>query len=483
MTVKTKKVRNSLEVNELISALPKDVNEESVLKDPLRDLIAQISTRKVPVGSLVRMWTLGSMQAKIVIGYLAYAIRSRFMNDSEKQRLLNETNLAAAIKLFGTMGYLRGAIMKVGQMMGNLPTVLPQEFADVLGALHFEAPPMHYSMIREVFLDELGKEPDEVFASFDKNAFAAASLGQVHRARLKTGEEVAVKIQYPNIVKTIQSDMRSLRTLFSAMRFRSDFGYMQDHLKDAEEMLMLEADYNREAAFLAEAYEIFKNHEQIVVPQFFEEFSTGRVLTMSYIPGIHLPDFLKQNPSQELRDHFGELISVAVVRLTYHSKAFYADPHPGNFLMMDDGRLGFIDFGCCRELTEEQWEKSNQGERALLAGDPKPFDEVIAYGCLHEKVEDMEKERVELVRKCGEWQVEPALKNEPFDFSDDDWYQRGVDIMVAIAKQRNNRYGPVWNWTNRTLFGHRTLMYRLKCKINFRKVYDENNPWVSNRDN
>lgn len=483
MTIKSGNLRNSLDVNELITALPKDVNEEGVLKDPLGDLISQISTRKVPVGSLIRLWTLGSMQAKIVIGYLAYAIRSKFMNDSNKQRLLNETNLAAAIKLFGTMGYMRGAIMKVGQILGNLPTILPQEFADVLGALHFEAPPMHYSMIREVFLDELGKEPEDVFASFDKKAFAAASLGQVHRARLKTGEEVAVKIQYPNMMRTIQSDMRNLRALFSAMRFRSDFSYLLAHLKDAEEMLTLEADYKREAGFLAQAYEIFKNHDQIVVPEFFEEFSTGRVLTMSYLPGKHLPDFVKENPSQELRDHFGELISVAVIRLSYHSKAFYADPHPGNFLMMEDGRLGFIDFGCCREFTEEEWAKSNQGERALLANDFKSFDEVIAYGCLHEKIEDMEKDRVELVRKSGEWQVGPALKDECFNFGDDEWYQSGVDIMVDIAKLRNNRYGPVWNWTNRTIFGHRTLMYRLKCNINLCRLYHDNNPWSSSADN
>ncbi|MBU1708384.1 MAG: AarF/ABC1/UbiB kinase family protein [Proteobacteria bacterium] len=482
MTTKSETIRDSLQVSELITALPKELNEEQILKDSLGDLIARISTRKVPVGSLARMWTLGSMQAKIAMGYLAYAVRSNFLNDSEKQQLLNETNLAAALKLFGTMGYLRGAIMKVGQMLGNLPKVLPREFADVLGSLHFEAPAMHFSMIREVFLDELGKEPEEIFASFDRQAFAAASLGQVHRARLKTGEEVAVKIQYPNMNRMISSDMRNLRALVAPMRFQKEWDYIMDHLEDAEEMLKLEADYEKEAEFLQKALDIFKEHDEIVVPKYYKDYSTSRVLTMDYLPGKHLQDFIKDDPTQELRNHFGELISVALMRLTYHSNTFYADPHPGNFLMMDDGRLGFIDFGCHRELTEDEWQLNNNGEKvAMFTHDKQQLDEVIASGCLHDSIHEMDEKRVALLKKILEWIAEPGQKDEPFDFGDEDWFQRGVDINVECAKQRQSRYAPIWNWTNRTILGHRTLMYRLKCRFNFRKVYIENNTHVEGR--
>jgi predicted unusual protein kinase regulating ubiquinone biosynthesis (AarF/ABC1/UbiB family) len=118
------------------------------------------------------------------------------------------------------MGYMRGAVMKVGQLLANLPTLLPDQIADVLASLHFEAPPMHYGLIRETLLDELGNEPEKIFDSFDRKAFAAASLGQVHRARLKNGEDVAVKIQYPNIARTINADLRNLRTVMQPCDFQ-----------------------------------------------------------------------------------------------------------------------------------------------------------------------------------------------------------------------------------------------------------------------
>jgi len=139
------------------------------------DILNQVETRKIPVSSLSRLWSLGSTQAKIFAGYAAYGIRSQFVNADTKQRLKNEANLAAALKLLGTMGYLRGAIMKLGQFLGHLPHAVPNEFIDVLESLHFEAPPMHYSLIREVFLDEFGKEPSDIFATFDRKAFAAAA--------------------------------------------------------------------------------------------------------------------------------------------------------------------------------------------------------------------------------------------------------------------------------------------------------------------
>lgn len=479
MTTKSETMRDSLRVSELITALPEEIAGEKASRGALEELVTGIETRQVPVGSLSRMWILGSMQAKIAMGYLAYAVRSGFVNDSVKQKMLNEANLAAALKLFGTMGYLRGAVMKVGQLLGNLPQVLPREFSEVLGSLQFEAPPMHYAMIREVFFNELGREPDELFASFDKKAFAAASLGQVHRARLKSGEEVAVKIQYPNMMRMIIADMRNLRALVPLIRFQKDWAYIMDHLRDLEQMLKLEADYEREAGFMRMAYELFEDDEQIVVPKYYERFSSKRVLTMDYVPGKHLQDFITENPPQELRNHFGELISAALIRLSYVSKIFYTDPHPGNFLIMDDGRLGFIDFGCHRELTEEQWQMTNNGEKVLIYDqDEELLKKVIAFGCLCDDVSELEPDRFELARKCVEWHAEPAQKDEVFDFGDDDWYQRGVEVNVSMVRRRHTRYGPVYNWTNRAILGHRTLMYRLKSKFNFRRVYMANNPNV-----
>ncbi|MBI5417839.1 hypothetical protein HZA55_07835 [Candidatus Poribacteria bacterium] len=153
-----KNSNTSLKIEDIINAIPDEINEEAVINDSLANLISKISLKKMPIGAITRMWILSSLQAKIAVGYIAYAIRSNFVNKTEKERILNETHLKAALKLLGTMGYLRGIIMKTGQLLGNLPHIVPNEIADIVSSLQFEAPPMHYSLIRELLLDEMGKD-------------------------------------------------------------------------------------------------------------------------------------------------------------------------------------------------------------------------------------------------------------------------------------------------------------------------------------
>ncbi len=131
---------------------------------------------------------------------------------------LAEAHLRAAVKILRTMGYLRGAAMKLGQALANLPSIVPDQIVETLERLHFEAPPMHFALLRERVRNELGREPEEAFATFDTRAFAAASLGQVHRATLHSGAAVAVKIQYPAIGRSIRSDFRNLSALLLPLR-------------------------------------------------------------------------------------------------------------------------------------------------------------------------------------------------------------------------------------------------------------------------
>ncbi|HEV3025542.1 MAG TPA: AarF/UbiB family protein, partial [Pirellulales bacterium] len=212
----------ALALDELLAALPAEADEAAPPAAAIKDLFEKLSYRPVPVGSLARLWTLGTLQAKIAAAYLAYWVRCGFLSSDEAARRLNDTHLAAAIKLLGGMSYLRGAIMKVGQVLAHYPKVLPAQYAEALARLHFEAPPMHYSLLREQVRNELGRDPEELFESFETRAFAAASLGQVHRARLRSGEPVAVKIQYPNIACTIRSDFRNLSAVFLPMRLTAD---------------------------------------------------------------------------------------------------------------------------------------------------------------------------------------------------------------------------------------------------------------------
>lgn len=291
--------------------------------------------KKIPSNSFLRLWTLGSSQARIAGHYFSYITRKQFVNNDKKQLLQNEFHLKSALQLVGSMGYLRGAIMKIGQMLANLPQIMPMELIEVFESLQFQAPPMHYSLIREVFLDEFGKEPEEIFQSFSKHAFAAASLGQVHQATLHSGENVVIKVQYPNIAKTIEADMQSFVMLLQAMRFKKDFKYLCDHVHDAKNVLLKEVDYLSEASFMEKNRNIFL-HSQIVVPTYYPEYTSTRILTMEYLPGLHLQDFLKKKPTQAQRNHFGELISSSLIQSWFRCRTVYADLHPGNFIMMDE---------------------------------------------------------------------------------------------------------------------------------------------------
>lgn len=480
MQVEDGKTAQSPDMKILLEALPKESATDPTGKRLAR-LITSISQQKVPVNSFSRIWTLGSLQAKVTAGYLAYWLRSRFSDAEKKQRLKSEAHLAAALKLFGTMGYLRGAVMKVGQMLANLPEVVPEQFAEVLSALHFEAPPMHFAMVREVFLDEFGRDPEEVFASFDRRAFAAASLGQVHRARLHTGEEVAVKIQYPGIARTIRADLRNLRLLLQPMCLTKDWQDTLDKLADIEQMLLMETDYEQEACFGKKARLLFTDADRIVVPQVYDDYSTKRVLTTDYLAGCHLNEFLSRNPSQEERDDFTNLLTVATFRAYYRLHWFFADPHPGNFIFMDDGRLGMIDFGCTRTITDEEWLLICELERATLERDEASFNRMVAKACLFDHPEQMEPERLEIVRRGVYWNMEPWLKEGLFDFGDREFFMRGIDSFMEMTRKGYTRGSALYLWSNRFIFGGRAVCYRVKGRCEFREIHNRESAWLKTK--
>ena len=466
----------STDMEILLGVLPKERAFDPT-GQRLAQLIADVSKKKMPVRSFSRIWILSSLHAKVTFGYFAYWLRRRFADADSGERLKNEAHVEAALRLLGTMGYLRGAVMKIGQLLANLPEVVPEEFAEVLSALHFEAPPMHYSMIREVFLDEFGREPEEVFAFFDRHAFAAASLGQVHRARLHTGEEVAVKIQYPAIARTIKADLRNLRVLLQPMCLMQDWGNMLDKLADIERVLLMETDYEQEAHFGREARALYTDEDLVVVPRVYDEFSTKRVLTTEYLHGCHLDQFLAAGPSQEERDHYTALVTKGIYRIYYRLHWFPADPHPGNFIFMKNGRLGLIDFGCSRRMTDDEWRLMCNIEQAILKRDESQARRFIAKACFFDNPEDIEPDRLETVRRGVDWQMEPCLKEGPFDFGDREFFRRGIDCIVDMTRKRYTRGSPLYLWTNRLSLGGRALCYRLKGRCNMKEIQQQESVW------
>lgn len=464
----------SASLERLLQLLPRD--EDAAARQRLAELVETACSNRPPTSSLSRLWILGSLQAKVAFAYLAWWLKSRWSNADEKERTKNETHLKAALELLGTMGYLRGAVMKLGQMLA-LPEMVPEQYARLLSSLSFEAPPMHYAMVREVFFDEFGREPEEMFASFEKRAFAAASLGQVHRARLHSGEQVAVNIQYPGIARTIQSDLKNLRLLLQPMRMGEDWPNLLDKLAEVESVLLAETDYVKEAEVARMVRGHFGPEDGVVVPKVYPECSSRRVLTTEFLQGVHIDEFLASDPSQELRDRFTHLMTVGTMRFLYRAHCILADPNPGNYIFMPDGRLGVIDFGCTRWYTDEEWRLQCDAEVAAFQQDEKEMERVVVEASLYESAQQMGAERVELVKRVIDWQLEPWLSEGLFDFGDRDFFLLGMDAMRQATKKGYLRGMPLHIWTTRFVLGARAVTYRLRGRCHFKEIYrQESNP-------
>jgi len=209
----------------------------------------------------------------------------------------------------------------------------------------------------------------------------------------------------------------------------------------------------------------------VVVPQIYDEYSTARVLTTEYLHGCHINDFLAADPGQGERDHFTTLLTVATYRLYYRLHWLPADPHPGNFIFMADGRLGMIDFGCTLTLSDEEWIFSNQAIQAALDRDLPGLNRAIARACCFDDPDEMEPDHLEVIRSGFYWFMEPWQQEGVFDFGDRAFFRRGIDNVIEAARKGYTRSLPMTIWSNRFTFGGRAFCYKLKGRCEFRKIF------------
>lgn len=460
-------------VAELVAALPEPAAEPvSIEHGPMPELLEAWSLRPVPVGWFRRLRVLSTLQAQIGAAYLFHWLRGWFTGADEQQRLLAETHWRTAVRVLDSMSYLRGATMKVGQMLATFPDIVPREFVDTLQRLHFEAPPMHWSLLKEMVHNELGDDPDRLFASFDRRAFAAASLGQVHAATLKSGEVVAVKIQYPGIARTIREDIRNLLLFMLPARLSRDWENAKEQFHDLRVRLERETDYELEAAMLAKARPLFREDDCIVVPRVYPQHSTARVLTMERLKGVHLDQFLAANPSQHERNEFARKILRAWYRLMYAGRLYYADFHPGNFLFMDDGRLGLIDFGYVMEIDDEVWNLFRKMDRALTTG--RREDRIAAIQeWTWTADEPAASERLRLGDQFADWCWRSRYCRGEFDFGDEADFREGFDLFVEMVRKRYSRARSITPMISRQQFGWRAILYQLRAKIEVAPIAEE----------
>jgi predicted unusual protein kinase regulating ubiquinone biosynthesis (AarF/ABC1/UbiB family) len=459
-------------LTQLLKALPDDAEPEPREEDVTPSTVAKWSLRPVPVGRLRRIGLLGTLQAKIAAAYLFYWVRGWFNSATERERLLAEINWRTAARVLDSMSYLRGATMKVGQTLANFPDIVPAEFVETLEQLHFRAPPMHWSLLREMVHNELGEDPQDRFASFETRAFAAASLGQVHRAQLKSGEPVAVKIQYPGIARTIGADFRNLMLFLLPQRLSSDWENTRQQFDDLRARLERETDYEREGATLQKVRALFRAEDGIVIPRVFPQHSSGRVLTMEHLDGPHIEEFLATDPPQERRNEVGRKIVRAWYRMLFAGRLLYVDFHPGNFIVMEDGRLGVIDFGCVMELDDTMWELFRKMDRPLTTGRREDRIPVLKeWSWITD--DPIDAERLRLSDEFSDWNWRPRYCGGEFDFGDEADFRRGIDLFVEMVRKRYSRARASTPSIVRQTFAVRAMLYRLKAKFDIAAIAEE----------
>jgi predicted unusual protein kinase regulating ubiquinone biosynthesis (AarF/ABC1/UbiB family) len=300
---------------------------------------------------LGRSAALARLALRIGGRYLARSPRLIFASVDRRSELRHELALRTADDVAEELGSMKGALMKLGQMASYIDEDMPQTFRTAMARLQHNAPPMSPALASSVIVDELGDAPERIFARWDPLPFAAASIGQVHRAITREGAAVAVKVQYPGIARTITSDVRNVALLrrvagaaFPGLDTRSLIDELGERLRE-------EVDYLLEAENQELFAGYYEGHPVIHVPHVVKELSSARVLTSELVVGTRFDDVLQWNQSE--RNLAAETINRFVSRSLYRLHAFNGDPHPGNYLFHGRGRVSFLDFGLTKHFSDE----------------------------------------------------------------------------------------------------------------------------------
>jgi len=287
---------------------------------------------------------------KVGTNYAKHYLKSLTSGNGDKGELHRQT----AEDLFSEFTKLRGTALKIAQSFSIDQGFLPDEFSEVMTKAQYSVSPINRALVRSIIRKELGDYPEKIFKNFNAEAVAAASIGQVHRATMHDGTDVAVKVQYPGVRDTISSDIALAKSLLK--RVVSDMNAMSEYIEEIRQTLLDETDYIKEGQSMEKFHELFASDE-VVTPRWIEGHSTERVLTMTYLEGKHLKEFLSDQPADEERNRYGQLMWDFFHSQIEHVKdgnyAFHADTHPGNFLYTPEGKLGVIDYGCVKTFPEE----------------------------------------------------------------------------------------------------------------------------------
>jgi predicted unusual protein kinase regulating ubiquinone biosynthesis (AarF/ABC1/UbiB family) len=383
----------------------------------------------------------------------------------------DELHADNARDVYLALSELKGSALKMAQMMSMDKSLLPRAYTEKFAMSQYSAPPLSAPLVMKTFKASIGKSPSEIFDTFDFEAANAASIGQVHRAT-KNGKKLAVKIQYPGVANSISSDLKMARPLATSL-LNLNSAEIERYFNEVQTKLLEEADYELELKRSIEITELCSGIKNAFYPKYYPEFSSDRIITMDWLSGQHLKEYLLTNPSQENRNKIGQALWDFYHFQMHTLKAVHADPHPGNFLFTEDGKLGILDFGCIKVIPEDFY------QNYFVLINPAVLDNKIEMMRIFKKLEfilaedsaELQTFFFDLFYKMIEILGRPFSGNS-FDFGNDAYvsevygyfeYVAGIKELKNVNAARGSEHGL---YVNRTFFGLYTLLNDLKAKVN-----------------
>jgi predicted unusual protein kinase regulating ubiquinone biosynthesis (AarF/ABC1/UbiB family) len=327
---------------------------------------------KIPTSRLARTAKFGGLVAGQSARWAGTQAANRLRTDDHAEKADAKRALALADELVTQLGQMKGAAMKLGQVLSTVdfdmvPEGEREAFKEKLAALRDDAPQVPFKKMMKVLVDDLGGSIDEHFAQFANEPIAAASIGQVYRATLHDGRDVAVKVQYPGVAEAVETDLRNAAVLLPLIKRLAPGLDAKAILNELRDRIGEELDYELEAQNHRRVARAFKDHPLIRVPDVVTSMSTRRVLITEFVTGRGF-GAVKELPEAE-RDRFAEICFRFFYGLLRREHIAAGDPHPGNYLLGDDGRVCFLDFGLIRRMDLDYLDGERALAQAVIAGD------------------------------------------------------------------------------------------------------------------
>jgi predicted unusual protein kinase regulating ubiquinone biosynthesis (AarF/ABC1/UbiB family) len=419
----------------------------------------------IPTSKIQRASKLIQTGAKVGVNYIKYYGDKLVKTEEEAKESLNQSN---AEDIYDGLKQMKGSALKVAQMLSMEKSILPRAYVEKFSLSQFSVPPLSAPLVIKTFKSYFGKAPNEIYDVFNPESINAASIGQVHQAELE-GKKLAVKIQYPGVAQSISSDLALVKPI--AIKMFNIKGKDSDkYFQEVENKLVEETDYINEVKQSKEIALACSHLPNLSFPEYYEQWSSDRIITMDWMTGKHLSEFTAVNTNQETSNIIGQALWDFYMYQMHVIKKVHADPHPGNFLVSENRELIVLDFGCMKEVPEDFYVPYFELAKKENINNPVIFEEKL-YELEILKPEDTAEEKVffsKLFHEMLSLFTQP-FHEESFDFSDEKFFGQIAELgeryskSTEIRNMNGNRGSKHFIYINRTFFGLYNLMHDIKA--------------------